>query len=84
MTTNDISRLWNEIQTLRKDRHDLSQRVQKLFSDFDGHLTLCTQRHGEINGKLDTILSAVKWAATLVIGILLGLVAFFLKRALFP
>lgn len=55
-----------------------------MFSDFDGHLILCTQRHKEIRERLDLILSIIKWVSVLSIGILVGIIGFFVKRDLFP
>lgn len=78
------SRVWEEIKNLRRDRHELGQRVQKLFSDFDGHLTLCVERHKEIGEKLDLLLSIVKWVAALAVVTMLGALTFFIKRDLFP
>lgn len=78
------SRIWEEIRNLRRDRHDLGQRVQKLFSDFDGHLNLCVERHKEISKKLDLLLSIVKWVASLAVVTMLGALTFFIKRDLFP
>lgn len=80
----DIPRLWEEVNKLRRDRHEIGQRVQKLFSDFDGHLVLCLERHKEIGAKLDMLLSIVKWVAALAIVTMLGALAFFIKRDLFP
>lgn len=82
--TEPIPSIWQEINSLRRDRHELTQRVQKLFSDFDGHLILCTQRHKEIRERLDLILSIIKWVSVLSIGILVGIIGFFVKRDLFP
>lgn len=84
MTTDDLTRVWQEIGSLRRDRHELGQRVQKLFSDFDGHLMLCTERHKEIGEKLDLLLSIVRWVAALAVVTMLGALTFFIKRDLFP
>lgn len=84
MPYEERGRIWEEIKSLRRDRHDIAARVQKLFSDFDGHLLLCTERHKEIGEKLDQIAGIIKWVAALVIVSLIAVAAFFLKRDLFP
>ena len=75
------AQLWEEIKRLREDRHESNQSAQKLSSDFDGHLMLCNERHREIREKLDLLLALVKWGATTLFVLLIGIIGYLLKKA---
>lgn len=75
-----LKALDDEVQRLRNKNHLMANVVQKVVSDFDGHLLLCANNYKTIEDKLNLLLKLMGYAGALFIVNALAIIAFFVKQ----